>query len=72
MSGLIRKLIGPVKTRLQRYVEEASSLLSSGVEEKYILCKIFEITIITSSIYFVGIISHCIILLGISRLLCIL
>ena len=34
MSGLIRKLIGPAKTRLQRYVEEASSLLSSGVEEK--------------------------------------
>ena len=34
MSGPIRKLIGPAKTRLQRYVEEASSLLSSGVEEK--------------------------------------
>ena len=34
MSGLIRKLIGPAKTRLQRYAEEASSLLSSGVEER--------------------------------------
>ena len=34
MSGPIRKLIGPAKTRLQCYVEEASSLLSSGVEEK--------------------------------------
>ena len=34
MSGPIRKLIGPAKTRLQRYVEEASSLLSSRVEEK--------------------------------------
>ena len=34
MSGPIRKLIGPAKTRLQRYVEEASSLLSSTVEEK--------------------------------------
>ena len=34
MSGPIRKLIGPAKTRLQHYVEEASSLLSSGVEEK--------------------------------------
>ena len=28
------KLIGPAKTRLQRYVEEASSLPSSTVEEK--------------------------------------
>ena len=26
--------MGPAKTRLQRYVEEASSLLSSTVEEK--------------------------------------
>ena len=34
MSGSIRKLIGPAKTRLQRYVEEASSLPSSTVEEK--------------------------------------
>ena len=34
MSGPIRKLIGPVKTRLQCYVEEASSLLLSRVEEK--------------------------------------
>ena len=34
MSGPIRKLIGPGKTRLQRYIEEASSLLSSRVEEK--------------------------------------
>ena len=34
MSGPIRKLIGPAKTRLQRYVEEASSLLLSGVKEK--------------------------------------
>ena len=34
MSGPIRKLIGPAKTRLQRYVEEASSLPSSRVEEK--------------------------------------
>ena len=34
MSGSIRKLIGPAKTRLQRYVEEASSVFSTGVEEK--------------------------------------
>ena len=34
MSGPIRKLIGPAKTRLRRYVEETSSLLSSTVEEK--------------------------------------
>ena len=34
MSGPIRKLIGPAKTRLQCYVEEASSLPSSAVEEK--------------------------------------
>ena len=34
MSGPIRKLIGPAKTRLQHYVEEASSLPSSTVEEK--------------------------------------
>ena len=34
MSGPIGKLIGPAKTRLQRYAEEASSLLSSTVEEK--------------------------------------
>ena len=34
MSGPIRKLIGPAKMRLQRYVEEASSLPSSTVEEK--------------------------------------
>ena len=36
MSGPIGKLIGPAKTRLQRYVEEASSLLSSTVEEKIV------------------------------------
>ena len=36
MSGPIRKLIGPAKTRLQRYVEEASSLPSSTVEEKIV------------------------------------
>ena len=34
MFGPIGKLIGPAKTRLQRYVEEASSLPSSTVEEK--------------------------------------
>ena len=34
MSDPIGKLIGPAKTRLQRYVEEASSLPSSTVEEK--------------------------------------
>ena len=34
MSGSIRKLIGPAKTRLQHYVEEASSVFSTGVEEK--------------------------------------
>ena len=34
MSGPIGKLIGPAKTRLQRYVEEAFSLPSSTVEEK--------------------------------------
>ena len=34
MSGLIRKLIGPRKMRLQYYIEEASSLLLSRVEEK--------------------------------------
>ena len=37
MSGPIRKLMGPVKTRLQCYVEEASSLLSSAVEEKTVM-----------------------------------
>ena len=37
MSGPIRKLIGRAKTRLQRYVEEASSLLSSTVEEKIVM-----------------------------------
>ena len=36
MCGPIRKLIGPSKTRLQRYVEEASSLPSSTVEEKIV------------------------------------
>ena len=36
MSGPIRKLIGPAKTRLQRYVEEASSLPSSTIEEKIV------------------------------------
>ena len=36
MSGPIRKLIGPAKTGLQRYVEEASSLPSSTVEEKIV------------------------------------
>ena len=34
MSGSIRKLIGSAKMRLQHYVEEASSLPSSTVEEK--------------------------------------
>ena len=34
MSGPIGKLVGPAKTRLQRYVVEASSLPSSTVEEK--------------------------------------
>ena len=34
MSGPIGKLIGPAKTRLQRYVEEAPSLPSSTVEER--------------------------------------
>ena len=34
MSGPIRKLIGPAKTRLQCYVEEVSSLPSSTVEKK--------------------------------------
>ena len=34
ISGPIRKLIGPAKMRLQCYVEEASSLPSSAVEEK--------------------------------------
>ena len=34
MSGPIRKLIGPAKTPLQCYVEEASSLPLSAVEEK--------------------------------------
>ena len=34
MSGPIGKLIGPAKTQRQRYVEEASSLPSSTVEEK--------------------------------------
>ena len=37
MSGPIRKLIGPAKTRLQRYVEEANTLLSSTVEEKTVM-----------------------------------
>ena len=37
MSGPIRKLIGPAKTRLQRYVEEASSLPSSTVEENIVM-----------------------------------
>ena len=36
MCGPIRKLIGPAKTRLQRYMEEASSLPSSTVEEKIV------------------------------------
>ena len=34
MSGPIRKLIGPAKARLQRYNEEASSLLASRIEQK--------------------------------------
>ena len=34
MSGPIRKLMGPAKMRLQRYIEEASSLPSSAAEEK--------------------------------------
>ena len=34
MSGLIRKLIGPAKARLQQYNEEASSLLAFQIEEK--------------------------------------
>ena len=37
MSGPIRKLIGPAKMRVQCYVEEASSLLSSAVEEKTVM-----------------------------------
>ena len=37
MSGLIRKLIAPAKTQLQRYVEEVSSLLLSTVEEKTVM-----------------------------------
>ena len=36
MYGPIRKLIGPAKMRLQRYMEEASSLPSSTVEEKIV------------------------------------
>ena len=34
MSGPIKKLIGPTKARLQRYIEEASSLLVLRIEEK--------------------------------------
>ena len=34
MSGPIKKLIGPAKARLQRYIEEASSLLVLRIEEK--------------------------------------
>ena len=37
MSGLIRKLIGPVKIRPQRYMEKASSLLLSTVKEKTVM-----------------------------------
>ena len=37
-----------------------------------ILREIFEVAIITSSICFAGIIRHCIIILAVSRLLCIL
>ena len=36
-SRAIRKLIGPAKTRLQRYVEEASSLPSYTVEKKIVM-----------------------------------
>ena len=34
MSGPIWRLIGPARTRLQRYVEEAHSLLSFLAEEE--------------------------------------
>ena len=34
MSGPIQRLIGPVRTLLQRYVEEASSLLFFLAEEE--------------------------------------
>ena len=34
MSGPIRQLIGPARTRLKRYLEEAATLLSTEVEEK--------------------------------------
>ena len=34
MSGPIKKLIGPAKARLQRYIEEVSSLLVLRIEEK--------------------------------------
>jgi len=34
MSGPIRQLIGPTKTQLKRYLEEASTLLASMVDEK--------------------------------------
>ena len=37
MSGPIKKLIGTVKTWLQGYMEEASSFLSSTVEEKTVM-----------------------------------
>ena len=37
ISGPIRKLIGLAETRLQCYVEEASSLPSSAVEEKTVM-----------------------------------
>ena len=34
MSGPLRKLLGPSKARLKKYMEEAEQLLSQSVEEK--------------------------------------
>ena len=36
MSGPIRKLIGPAKTRLLRYIAEAEKLLSSPIQTETI------------------------------------
>lgn len=36
MSGSLRKLLGPSKARLKKYIEEAEQLLSLPVEEKTI------------------------------------
>ena len=36
MSGPLRRLIGPAKGRVQRYIGEASSILSSPIEERTI------------------------------------